>query len=116
MHLLILKAVNTELNIERFTSAVGISLLTIDCSVNFAPGVYIVAWRTRLSEQNLDSLFQCKRMDLFAVLPAVKRIPVLHSLQSNFNSSNTDGSFTMANSNLFLSPYEIPWIDQENNS
>ena len=34
-------------------------------------------------------------------------------LQSNLNSSNTDGSFTMANSNSFLSPYEIQ-IDQEN--
>ena len=28
-------------------------------------------------------------------------------LQSNINSSNTDGSFTMVNSNTFLSPYEI---------
>ena len=35
-------------------------------------------------------------------------------LQSNFNSSNTDGSFTIANSNLFLSPYEILPIAQEN--
>ena len=28
-------------------------------------------------------------------------------LQSNLNRSNTDGSFTMAESNSFLSPYEI---------
>ena len=28
-------------------------------------------------------------------------------VQSNFNSSNTDGSFTMANSNSFWSPFEI---------
>ena len=28
-------------------------------------------------------------------------------IQSNLKSSNTDGSFTMADSNLFLSPYEI---------
>ena len=28
-------------------------------------------------------------------------------LQSNLNSSNTDGSFTVANSNSFLSPYEM---------
>ena len=35
-------------------------------------------------------------------------------LQSNLNSSNTDGSFTMANSNSVLSPYEILPIDQEN--
>ena len=35
-------------------------------------------------------------------------------VQSNLNSSNTDGSFTMANSNSFLSPYEVLPIDQEN--
>ena len=28
-------------------------------------------------------------------------------IQPNLNSSNTDGSFIMANSNSFLSPYEI---------
>ena len=35
-------------------------------------------------------------------------------IQSNLNISNTDGSFTMANSNSVLSPYEILPIDQEN--
>ena len=35
-------------------------------------------------------------------------------LQSNLDGSNTDGSFTMANSNSFLSPYEILPIAQEN--
>ena len=35
-------------------------------------------------------------------------------VQSNFNSSNTDGLFTMANSNSFLSPYEILPLAQEN--
>ena len=35
-------------------------------------------------------------------------------LQSNPDGSNTDGSFTMANSNSFLSPYEILLIAQEN--
>ena len=34
-------------------------------------------------------------------------------IQSNLDS-NTDGSFTMANSNSFLSPYEIVAIAQEN--
>ena len=34
---------------------------------------------------------------------------------SNLNSSNTDGSFTMANSNLFESPYENYPTAQENN-
>ena len=33
-------------------------------------------------------------------------------IQSNLNSSNTDGSLTMANSNAFLSPYEILPIAQ----
>ena len=31
----------------------------------------------------------------------------VYKVQTNLNSSNTDGSFTMANSNSFLSPYEI---------
>ena len=37
-----------------------------------------------------------------------------NQVQSNLNSSNTDGSFTMANSNSVSSPYEILPIDQEN--
>ena len=39
----------------------------------------------------------------------VRKIPCSGAahIQSYFDSSNTDGSFTMANSNLFLSPYEI---------
>ena len=35
-------------------------------------------------------------------------------IQSNLDSSNTDGSFTMANSNSFLIPYEVLPIAQEN--
>ena len=35
-------------------------------------------------------------------------------IQSNRDSSNTDGSFTISNSNSFLSPYEILPIAQEN--
>ena len=35
-------------------------------------------------------------------------------VQSNLDGSNTDGSFTMANSNSFLSPYKILQIAQEN--
>ena len=35
-------------------------------------------------------------------------------LQSNPDGSNADGSFTMANSNSFFSPYEILPIAQEN--
>ena len=37
-----------------------------------------------------------------------------NALQSNLDSSNTDVSFTMANSNSFLSAYEILPIAQEN--
>ena len=44
-------------------------------------------------------------------LPSEKRSDV----QSNLNSSNPDGSFTMADSNLFLSPYEIlPMLKKTN--
>ena len=38
----------------------------------------------------------------------------ISQLQSNLNSSNTDGSFTMANSNSFLSLYEMLLLAQEN--
>ena len=34
-------------------------------------------------------------------------------VQSNLDGPNTDGSFTMTNSNSFLSPYEILLIAQE---
>ena len=35
-------------------------------------------------------------------------------VQSNLNRSNTDGSFSMANSNSFWGSYKIPPIAQEN--
>ena len=35
-------------------------------------------------------------------------------IQSILDSSNTDGWFTMANSNLFLSPYEVLPIAKKN--
>ena len=45
-------------------------------------------------------------------LSSFKRIII--GIQSNLDGSNTDGSFTMANLNSFLSPYEILPIAQEN--
>ena len=39
---------------------------------------------------------------------------VYYQTQSNIDSSNTDGSFTMANSNSFLSLYEVLPIAQKN--
>ena len=33
-----------------------------------------------------------------------EQVNIIVVIQSNLNSSNTDGSFTMANSNSFLSP------------
>ena len=41
-------------------------------------------------------------------------LQILDMPQSNLDGSNTDGSFTMANSNSFLSPYEILLKAQEN--
>ena len=41
-------------------------------------------------------------------------LSILFKLQSKLNTSNTDGSVTMINSNLFLSPYKILPIVQEN--
>ena len=39
--------------------------------------------------------------------------PFDNDIPSNFNSSNTDGPFTMAVSNSVLSPYEILPIEHE---
>ena len=33
--------------------------------------------------------------------------PISHMIEPSLNSSNTDGLFTMAESNSFLSPYKI---------
>ena len=38
----------------------------------------------------------------------------MSDIQSNLDNSNTDGSFTLANSNSFFSPYEVLPIAQEN--
>ena len=46
--------------------------------------------------------------------PRLHCVTFLSSLQSNLDGSNTDGSFTMANSKSFLNPYEILLIAQEN--
>ena len=40
---------------------------------------------------------------------------VLNQIQYNLNDSNTDGSFTVDDSNSFFSPYKILPIAQENN-
>ena len=48
------------------------------------------------------------------LLQVLEHYQYVLSIQSNLNGSNTDGSFTMANSNSFLSPYEIFPIAQEN--
>ena len=51
---------------------------------------------------------------LFNVFVIILYYVWLTYIQSNLASSNTDGSFTMANSNSFLSPYEVLPIAQEN--
>ena len=38
----------------------------------------------------------------------------VRNIQSNLSSSNTDDSFTMADSNSFSSPYEILPLAEEN--
>ena len=43
-------------------------------------------------------------MQSFSLLVSNSCVSILHS---NLNSSNTGGSFTLAPSNFFLSPYEI---------
>ena len=51
---------------------------------------------------------------ILALVRAQYPLPKMIDIQWNLDSSNTDGSFTMANSNSFLNPYEVLLIAQEN--
>ena len=51
---------------------------------------------------------------LILMLQKSKRTNIFLHIQSNLKSSNIDDSFTMDNSNSFLSPCEILPIAQEN--
>ena len=53
-------------------------------------------------------------VQIFRVEFRVDTYNIVIHVQSNLNSSHTDGSFTMANSNWFFSVYEILSIAQEN--
>ena len=54
----------------------------------------------------------------YVLLSITQSSPTLYTpllrYRKNFNDSNTDGSFTMADSNSFLSPEEILSLAQEN--
>ena len=78
------------------------------CLQNFVSSLYSVKMLWLLGDKaSLDlPLFSNKCIEVNLYLRCL--------LQSNLNGSNTDGSFTMANSNSFFSPYEILPIAQEN--
>ena len=61
--------------------------------------------------QELWMVFQCICYVTFLIL----QWKCMMNIQSNLNSSNTNGWFTMADSNLCLSSYEILRIAPENN-
>ena len=58
---------------------------------------------------NESSVFELLRFDCME-----QQLSICYNVQSNLDGSNTDGSFTMANSNSILSPDEIIPIAQEN--
>ena len=60
---------------------------------------------TKVFHRNNNNIKCIVNMDV--VMKLLVHAKVLCKVQSNLDSSNTDGSFTMANSNSFLSPYEI---------
>ena len=60
------------------------------------------------------SLVAPQYFKLFKTVGNPLGFPLWREVQSNLKSSNTDGSFTMVNSNSFLSPYETLPIAQEN--
>ena len=58
--------------------------------------------------------FAHARYYLVNILILALSFHIINHIQSNLDSSNTDGSFTMANSNSFLRPYEVFPVAQEN--
>ena len=67
------------------------------------------------SFQYLGRRFGTSKIDINTpILIGLRRWFRHFMLQSNLDGSNTDDSFTMANSNSFLSPYEILPIAQGN--
>ena len=69
-------------------------------------------WKAGLKTANL--IKPLKRKTPYKPLLSLYTMGEHGNIQPNLNSSNTDGSFTMANSNSFLSPYEILPLTQEN--
>ena len=70
--------------------------------------------RTQIIVSNIFFVFIPYYLLLICALEKPLRDCDLFWIQLNLNSSNTGGSFTMANSNSVLNPYEILPIDQEN--
>ena len=74
---------------------------------NTEKDTFTVGGQRRFSLIKMSSSSDC-------ITKGVALIQGFYIMQSNLNSSNTDGSFTMANSNSFLSPYVILPLAQEN--
>ena len=67
-----------------------------------------------MANQNSDQIARLHMSEGTFADVATQTIPLGMVIQSNLNSSNPDGSFTVADSNLFLSPHEILPIAAEN--
>ena len=90
---------------------------TYTCSTQHSPSIYSlritgVSYGVIMS-YGYDKTAQMHMCPGFSTVPDVMLISHYY-IQSNLNSSNTDGSFTMANSKSFLSPFEILPITKEN--
>ena len=92
----------------RFFLSEFFSFLSCKIYLNRRVFLMLPIGQRRLGHQHSLSLSNALRRQ------PLKRIFRHKNIQSNLNSSNTDGSFTMAYSNPFLSPYEILPTAQEN--
>ena len=75
----------------------------------------VIRQRTLLPRAISDHSLYCLPLRcVFAHIGAEDFSNFSFKLQSNFSERNTDSLFTMAGTNLFLSPWEILSIAQEN--
>ena len=95
--------------------AEGNAVLFISCSTNPAGSTWVYKYTSNSTINSSKISFCVYLLHLF--MPEVvimnKSSNYAADIQSSLNISNTDGSFTMAYSNSFLSPYEILPIAQE---
>ena len=76
--------------------------------------IYVVVYQCikHLHEFQYEASVLISTVQTFS--PIIYDVTEFYNIELNFNYSNLDESFTMVDSNSFLSPYEIPPTSDEN--